>query len=190
MSTKFNPEKHHRRSIRVPGYDYTHPGAYFVTLVAWQRQCLFGDVHSGAVSLNKAGEIIQQIWAALPGYFPFISLDAAVVMPNHFHAILVLTGDGKGEASANELLTFSHVPQADASPLQPIGTVPGSLGAIVQNFKSVSTRKINQASGERGVHVWQRNYFERIIRNDAELARIREYILQNPAHWDEDAEKL
>ena len=201
--TPYDPQKHHRCSIRLKGYDYTQPGAYFVTLVAWGRACLFGEIDGETMRLNPVGEVVQHAWLRLPSFFP-IRLDAYVVMPNHFHGIICM-----GEASAERALpgmknspgrcfaptTEGALPgmkivPADASPQPPKGTEPGSLGAIIQNFKSTSTRSVNQINASPGIPLWQRNYFERVIRDEAELGRIIAYIQANPAHWREDTELL
>jgi REP element-mobilizing transposase RayT len=115
-----------------------------------------------------------------------VELDAFVVMPNHMHGIIMI--QGRGEASAMPLHASKEPLESDASPLQrhPNGTQPRSLSAIVQNFKSVSTRKMNAARSTLGAPVWQRNYYEHVVRDEEELAAIREYILGNPARWDED----
>ncbi len=171
---------------------------------------LFGEITKDIMHLNVLGEIIRSVWLRLPGFFQ-IRHDEWVIMPNHLHGIIWILDIGKGEASAIEenKSTFSH--KADASPLrQLIGTNHGSLGSIIQNFKSVSTRKINlyfrnlahsealatknyesvipliaNASSKR---TWQRNYFEHIIRNRIELDFIRQYIADNPRKWSEDKE--
>jgi putative transposase len=205
----YNPQVHHRRSIRLKGYDYTLPGAYFVTLVAWQRECLFGTIQDDESVLSQVGNTVAACWRHLPAFFA-IRLDEWVIMPNHFHGILLIEAQGKGEASASAARAVSqfHLADAqgkgeasataiqavsrphlaDASPQRPIGTPPGSLGAIVQNFKSITTRKINQLRHTPGVPVWQHNYYERIIRDEAEWDRIRQYILDNPRRWQEDDE--
>lgn len=193
---KYDPLKHHRRSIRLKGYDYTHAGAYFVTLVAHGRECIFGEIVDGEIRVNPLGEIAAYYWQELPRHFAHVTLDAFVVMPNHVHGVIVVgaddgdTGGGgrggvprKGEASAAGASEVSRRFSADASPLPPTGTQPGSLGAIVQNFKSVTTRKINQWRGAPGAPVWQRNYYERIIRDARELDAVRRYIAQNPLRW-------
>jgi REP element-mobilizing transposase RayT len=117
-----------------------------------------------------------------------VELDAFVVMPNHVHGIIVIHESCRGEASAAPIRVFRESRESDASPLRqrPNGTQPGSLSAIVQNFKSISTRKMNTARGTTGTAVWQRGYYEHIVRSEAELMAIREYILANPARWDED----
>lgn len=178
---KYNPSLHHRRSIRLKGYDYAFPGAYFVTLVAHQRQCLFGQVVGEEVRLTVIGDIVEQTWLGLVKFFP-IELVAWVVMPNHFHGII-----GWGEASAGFSWPKAEASVADASPL-PTGTASGSLGAIIQNFKSITTRRINRLRHKPGGKVWQRNYYEHIIRNQAEMEKIAAYIETNPSNWLEDEE--
>ena len=182
----YDPQKHHRRSIRLKGYDYTQPGAYFVTLVAHQRDCLFGEIVDDKMRLNAVGELAQGIWLSLPRHFPALTLDEWVIMPNHLHGVLVIGGAGeadhrKGEASAVRLSGIAEPLAADASPLH--GTQSASVGAIVQNYKSVTARKINAHRRTPGALVWQRNYYEHIVRNDADLHRIRQYIVNNPLKW-------
>lgn len=175
-----------RHSIRLKGYDYTQEGAYFATICTWQREILFGDIIRGEMHPNSYGRIAQACLEGLPRHFPSLSLDAFVVMPNHVHVIFMLD---RGEASAGAAIVEGDDSHTDASPLQwPNGTISGSLGAIVQNFKSVSARKINQARLTPGEPVWQRNYYERIIRNEDERQRIQAYILNNPGCWGEDRE--
>jgi REP element-mobilizing transposase RayT len=180
---RFDPTVHHRRSIRLKGYDYSQAGAYFVTLVTNKRDQIFGKIVNGEMQLSKEGQIVAYHWNLIPAHFPAAKLDKWVIMPNHLHGIIILR---TGEASANRLNEDPESWAADASPQRPIGTVTGSLGAILQNFKSVSTRKINQAEASPGVRLWQRNYYEHIIRNETEWQRIRDYIQVNPLHWQED----
>jgi putative transposase len=195
--TKHDPKKHHRQSIRLRGYDYTQAGAYFVTIVTHGRELLFDD--------PMLCRVAETMWQRIPRHFPGVELDEWVVMPNHIHGILVLTADPprRGEASGGTS-SASQPPTsavtgsvdepvtADASPLHvtdpPRGVTPGSLGAIVGNFKSVTARRINRARHMPGAPVWQRNYYERVIRNERELAAVRQYIRGNPAHWAEDVE--
>jgi REP element-mobilizing transposase RayT len=194
-TSQFDPQKHHRRSIRLKGYDYTQTGAYFVTVCAQDRVCLFGDVADGDMVLNPFGRVAVTYWQRIPRHFPHVQLDAWVVMPNHVHGIIVIT-NGRGEAlpaasvSTEELLHFETDLStldtgSNASPLQ-----SGSLGAIVGNYKSITTRRINKMRHTPGERVWQRNYYERIIRNDRELDAIRQYIANNPLHWEQDPEYL
>jgi REP-associated tyrosine transposase len=184
------PDKHHRRSVRLNGYDYAQPGAYFITVCTRDHACLFGHVVNGEMHLNDAGEIAQRCWEDIPRHFPHAALDTMVIMPNHVHGIIAITDTPhscKGEASVPPD-TSGDPSGTHASPLRqrPIGTQPGSLSAVVQNFKSISTRKINAARGAPGTPVWQRNYYEHIVRNEAELTAIRDYIMANPLRWDDD----
>ncbi len=171
----YDPSIHHRRSIRLKGYDYAQFGAYFITLVVRGRECALGDVIDGVAHLSDIGRIVEARWSALPAHFEYVQLDEWTIMPNHVHGIIWIDHD---------IVGAKHVrPPANASPQHPNGTQPGSLAAVVQNFKSVSTREINQLHNAPGQPFWQRNYHERIIRNDRELNAIRQYIADNPLKW-------
>ncbi|MCM2265164.1 MAG: transposase [Desulfuromonadales bacterium] len=186
----FNPEWHQRRSIRLKGYDYAAAGWYFVTLCTWQRECLFGEVVDGGMRLNEVGGLVETVWCRLPEHFASINLIDHVVMPNHFHGIVQITGSvgAKQGSPASPDVDGNHAKgkadEAFALPLH--GTASGSLCAVIQNFKSISTRRINKLRNNPAGPVWQRNYFERVIRDDNELAAIREYIVTNPLQWDAD----
>ena len=183
----YDPDRHHRQSIRLRGFDYTQAGAYFVTIVVRERDCLLGDIIDDEMHLNAYGRIVAAEWQKIPARFPHVTTDASLVMPNHLHGIIVI-GDGVGAKHPPiEAMAYSKS-LADASPPRPTGTTPGSLGAIVQNFKSTSTRQVNTLRQISGLPLWQRNYFERIIRDEHELNRIREYIFNNPLKWALDAE--
>jgi REP element-mobilizing transposase RayT len=187
----------HRHSLRLRDYDYRGAGAYFVTICSYQKECLFGGVVEGEVRLNEAGLSVVRCWQKIPVYFQHVELDEYVVMPNHFHAILhiietsVGAKQGVSASPGFDGVCCKHAGDVDkgeagesfASPLQPQGTQGGSFGAIVQNFKSVSTRKINRLRDNAGCPVWQRNYYDRVIRSEKELANIRQYIADNPAKW-------
>ena len=189
----YNPTRHDRRSIRLKGYDYTSPGAYFLTLCTHQRQCLFGGIVDGVMHLNAWGQIVERDWLAIPNHNSHVELDEFVVMPNHFHGILII--GCRGEAFASRSWMFPEDFGANASPLRmdgmdgsepgrgdgrPNGTQPGSIGAIVQTFKSQTTRKINRINQSKGRTLWQRNYYGHIVRNENALHRIRTYIQMNP----------
>jgi putative transposase len=185
----YNPEIHHRHSIRLQGYDYSASGAYFITICTYQRQCLFGDVVNGMMELNSFGRLAQSCWQRSPHHFPQVDLDAFVIMPNHVHGILRLGCTiGRGEAFGRETSDDCKDCLPNASPLQPMpkGTKSGSIAAIVQNFKSVSTRRINQSQQNTGTTIWQRNYYEHIIRDETTFQAIRQYIQNNPQDWIED----
>jgi len=180
----FDPDKHHRRSIRLPGYDYSRRGAYFVTICAHDRQFLFGEVEDGAMRLNETGKIADECWRAIPVHFGNVELDAFVVMPNHIHGIIVIADVGATHAS----------PLQRASPMTRNGPKRRSLAAIIGSYKSGVSKRINEicATDVGATHasplLWQRNYYEHIIRDEAERGRVREYIEMNPARWAEDRE--
>lgn len=164
----YNPALHHRRSIRLPGYDYSLAGAYFVTVCTLGRECLFGDIVDGEMRLNEAGRIVAETWPWLPTRNDHVELDAWVVMPNHVHGVIVLA-DGCGGGSRT-------APTKNRKP----------LGRLIGMFKTVSSKRINALSNTPGVQLWQRNYWERIIRDDTELDHIQHYIRTNPSRWEAD----
>jgi REP element-mobilizing transposase RayT len=163
----------HRQSIRLLRYDYTQAGAYFVTICTHNRECLFGEVNAqGEMMINDLGRLVERCWNNIPSHFPNIALDTFVVMPNHVHGIIVIN---TGATHASPL-------QRRSGPLQ------HSIGAMVGSFKSAATRHINQHRQISCTPVWQRNYYEHIIRNEESLNRIRQYIIDNPARWAFDDE--
>jgi REP-associated tyrosine transposase len=181
---KFNPDIHHRRSIRLQCYDYSQAGALFITICTNNRENLFGDIVAGAMQLNDAGETVERCWFDIPAHFPRVELDEFVIMPNHVHGIIVLT-DAITTVGAKDLRA-KDLWAKDLSPLQlnrPTGT-SGTIGSIVRGFKIGVTKWFRQ---QNTIHeVWQRNYWEHIIRNETERDRSREYIRYNPARWEQD----
>jgi putative transposase len=157
----YDPNIHHRRSIRLRGYDYSQGGAYFVTICVRDRACLFGEVAGGMVRANSFGEIVLRCWETLPEHYSTVELDGIVVMPNHVHGILFL-GDGGGSEKR-----------------------PG-LSEIVRGFKSFTARRINEQRQTPGTKVWQRGYYEHVVRSEQSLERLRGYIWENPAKWELD----
>ena len=185
---KYNFDIQHRRSIRLRGYDYSHAGAYFVTICSYKRECIFGEIHNSAIMLNEFGQIVLAKWNNIPVHFINAELDLYIIMPNHIHGIIVLNNIDVGAKHFHQKNTSNDNPSQNASPLRamPHGTKPGSLSAIIQNFVSVSTRKMNQFRKTAGAKLWQRNFYEHIIRNEKELNALREYIVNNPLNWDSD----
>ena len=158
-------DAHHRRSIRLPGYNYRSDGGYYVTIVTRERELLF--------EIDAFRDAVDDAWHLLGKHNSNIRLDACIVMPNHFHGILFIDGPRRGG---------SRTAPTDAP------TKPKPLGRLIGSFKTMSTKAINLMRNTPGVPVWQRNYYERIIRNEAELNRIRQYIIDNPANWAADPE--
>ena len=177
---KYNPDIHKRRSIRLKEYNYSQQGAYFVTMCTWQRECLFGDITDRGIMLNDAGDMINKWWIELTNKFKNIELDKCVIMPNHFHGIISIVG-------------------ADLCVCPGTGNNPDTKGAhtgaplhkVLQWFKTMTTNEYLKKIHEKGWQrldgkLWQRNYYERVIRNEKELYAVRKYIQDNPLNWDKD----
>ena len=192
MADRYNPEKHNRRSIRLHRYDYSRQGAYFVTICTQNRECLFGNIHHNEMVLNHAGTMICQTWNDVPIKCPGIVIDQYTVMPNHAHAIICIVGTPLVGALSLES-RMSGTDGAGTGSNRRAGTrpAPTSLGQVVGMFKSISTHTyvINIHANDWppfAGKLWQRNYYEHIIRNEDELNRIREYIKNNPLQWVND----
>ncbi len=176
QKTKFDPQKHHRKSIRIKGYDYSSEGAYYVTIVTYRRVRLFGEILNEEMALSDFGRIVDECWRAIPEHFPFVELGAYVVMPNHVHGIIVIANGRRGAAMLR--------PYDDNSNPHKINVKPGSLGAIVRSYKSAVSYRIHKEHNATGI--WQRNYYEHIIRDEKDLQNKTDYIEANPSLWDED----
>jgi REP element-mobilizing transposase RayT len=174
---KYNPDIHHLRSIRLPVYDYTSSGAYFITICTHNRQNLFGEIVDGEMILNEYGEIVRDEWLNTGNIRSNIIIDEFVVMPNHVHGILII-GD-------NRWGVWPYAPTNNGQ-IQSFKSPSKTIGSIVCGFKSTITKKINQIRNTPTNPIWQRNYYEHIIRNDDELNHIREYIINNPLQWELD----
>ena len=185
---------HHRRSIRLQGYDYSQAGAYYVTIVVQGRDCLFGEVVNGEMYINAYGEIVQKWWDEIPIHFPNVELGAFVIMPNHVHGIIFITTERRGEVLSPRDNPNNNTLDADVDETSNQGgeTPPlrkRTLGQIVAYFKYQSTKEMNQIETEKAItKFWQRNYYEHIIRSADEANRIHLYIEANPAQWDIDDE--
>jgi len=155
--------KHRRKAIRLPGYDYSQAGEYFVTICTKDREHIFGKIEAGRMLVNGFGEIVASCWMDLPNHYPYVQTDEFVVMPNHVHGIIVIT---------------ERNPVKEGSEPSPTRRHP--LSEIVRSFKTFSAKRINECRGTPGLSVWQRNYYEHIIRDERSLERIREYIVSNP----------
>ena len=184
---------HDRRSVRLKGYDYSQAGAYFVTICTKDRECLFGDVSDGEMVLNELGHIVRHCLDEIPTHFTHVELDQCVVMPNHVHAIVIVTEHTHDHCRD----TACRVPTPPPRGSTHHGTrtteqfsqpVRGSIATIVRSFKSAVTRRVNAIHGTPGDGLWQRRYYEHVIRDEAELRRIRDYVDTNPREWEFDQE--
>ncbi|MCX7088230.1 MAG: transposase [Methylococcales bacterium] len=169
----YNPAIHHRRSIRLKNYDYSQAGAYFVTICQQSRDCLFGHIADDHMVLNPAGNRVMRWYLELENKFPDIQCDACICMPNHLHFIVVNVG------------TDLRVRPEHATEGEHIGS---PLHRVVQWFKTMTTneyiREVKQSQWPRFEgKLWQRDYWEHVVRNEADLERLREYIANNPKSW-------
>ena len=208
---KYGPEKHHRRSIRLKDYDYSRCGAYFVTICTQNRICLFGEIDRGKMNQNDAGDAITETFGNLSAYCPGLEVDTFVVMPNHVHIVFVLNrhvvGAGLRACPVNDDDDIDRTSgQIDQTPMgngdlteghprrgAPTDDGRTTLSDVVYTFKSWTTKRYSDGVKQDGWtafpgKLWQRNYYERVIRNEDEMTRIREYIKGNPQNWETDEE--
>jgi len=174
----------------LKGYDYAQEGAYYVTICTHARAHLFGEVVNALMERSHIGGIVQRCWDAIPAHMPMVELDEFIVMPNHVHGIIVIA-EGAAIPEPVRAGNFPPPRTMDGPPPDPGGKMPtmqrGSLGHIIQTFKAaVSRQVVKEGLVERGTPIWQRGYYERIIRDAAEHDRIAQYIADNPANWDND----
>jgi REP element-mobilizing transposase RayT len=172
-----------RKSLRLPEYDYSMVGGYFVALVTYERKALFGRIVAGEMRLNEIGQIVRGEWLRTPVLRPNVVLDEFVLMPNHLHGILFIQEVGADRRPPAE---SGHPKRAHVG--APLRRGSGVLGSIIAGFKSAATKRINQHRATPRKPVWQRNYYDRIIRDQSELDRLREYIFYNPTTWADDDE--
>ena len=158
---------YNRKSLRLPNYDYSKGGKYFITVCVKSKVFLFGDIVAGKLCINDIGKVVYEKWLWLEQHYSFIKCDAFIVMPNHIHGIIVMSRGGSRTAPT------SHQQR------KPVGRVIGA-------FKTVSTKEINLLMSAPGTQIWQRNFYERIIRNKNELYAVRNYIKSNPSNWADD----
>ena len=153
---KYNPEIHNRHTIRLPEYDYSQKGMYYITICTYRKSCIFGFIKDSKAILNQNGEIVKEELMKTEKVRKAINIDAFVIMPNHVHVIFEL--------------------------LENMTALPN----IIRGFKTFSSRRINNLRRQTGSPLWQRNYYEHIIRDEEDLMRVREYIVQNPLKWETD----
>ncbi|HBI00485.1 MAG TPA: transposase [Anaerolineae bacterium] len=188
---KFDPQKHHRRSIRLKDYEYSQAGAYYVTINMQNRECLFGEIVNNEMILNEAGMMVIEQWLALLERFTNIELDVYQIMPNHFHGIIaIIEPVGATLVVAQNMDAQNFVDSRNSR----AGTRPApTLGDMIGAFKSITTNEYIKGVDNKNwqqfyKRLWQRNYYEHVIRDEKDLNRIRDYIQSNPMNWDEDEE--
>ncbi|MDP2960215.1 MAG: transposase [candidate division Zixibacteria bacterium] len=174
---KPNSEKHYRRSMRLKYHDYSQAGGYFVTICAHNMKSVFGDVVKGEMVLSEYGKIVNKFWNKIPIRFSNVEIDWLVVMPNHVHGVIIINNECRGGVSP------PHSQGEATSPLQ-----NPTLGQIIAYFKYQTAKLINQIRKMPRASVWQRNYYEHVIRNEDKLNKLRYYIQTNPLKWHRDRE--
>ena len=172
----YTPLARHRWSIRLKEYDYSWAGWYYVTICSYKRECVFGQIRNDEVVLNASGQVLKRHWEDLPNHYR-IELDSYVVMPNHLHGIIIIKDHSVGAIHESPLQEKRIIQRRKML-----------LPKIVGRFKMGTAKEINLLKKTPGVPVWQRNYYEHVIRNDADLHRIRTYIQNNPLQWALDEE--
>jgi REP element-mobilizing transposase RayT len=173
---RYDPDRHHRRSIRLCEYDYSLGGSYFITICTHDRECLFGEIVDGDMRLNKYGEAAREEWWRSAGLRPTLAFAAFVVMPNHVHGIVTII-EPAGDVGAH-----SNAPSGDSS----LHRAPRSIATFIGGFKGAVTRRVNALRDTQGMLVWQRNYYEHVVRDEDDYNRIVAYIEDNPRRWPDD----
>ena len=169
----------HRRKHRLAEFDYSQPGAYYVTIVTQDRKTLFGEIVDGEMVLNDIGRMVEELWIAMPEHFPNVEVGVFVVMPNHFHGIITIKVGAR-----------HAVPQQEGA-IERFGKpVSGSLATILRSFKSATTKAYHEFFGHSEERLWQQSFYEHVIRNERDYKAIYEYIIANPMNWEKDEEYL
>lgn len=181
----YNPNIHHRKSIRLKGYDYSQAGLYFITICVHNRECLFGEIIDGKMILNDTGKMADNEWVKIPERFTNVQLHEYVVMPNHFHAIMEIVG-ATLVVAPNDTVNEKGQPQGIAPIVK-----PKTVGDMVGAFQSIVTVEYIRGVKQLGWQsfngkLWQRNYWEHIIRDEQSYQRIADYIINNPKKWNDD----
>jgi len=165
-----------RKIIRLPNYDYSNSGDYFVTICVKDFKCVFGKIQNRILFLNQLGNIAKKCWLEIPEHFPCVGLDEFIIMPNHLHGIIMIRD--RGDMVCRD--TACRVPTGE----QFSKPTPGSIPTIIRSYKSAVKKWANE-NGFDGFR-WQGRFYEHIIRNEKSLNNIRDYIINNPVMWDED----
>jgi len=167
-----------RKSIRLKNWDYTQEGYYFITICAYQKKCVFSRIENDSIILNEWGRIIQHCLLNVPEHFKHVQMDSFIIMPNHIHFILIIGSTCRGTACRAPTVEKFGIP------------ITGSLPTVIRSFKSAVTKQIKELHHSPDLIIWQRNYYDHIIRNEQSLNEIRTYINNNPSQWSMDKYNL
>ncbi len=187
----YNAPKSNRKSIRLKEYDYSFPGWYYVTICTYNRTNLFGRAIHGKIVLNNLGTKVEEEWLKTKQIRANVDLDYYVIMPNHLHGLIIIeqsvenvTIKGRGELNSPTNNNPGHIQYAPTN--YKLKSQSQTLGAIVRGFKSSVTKNLRELSGDAELRIWQRNYYEHVVRNELDLHNIRQYIQNNPLKWELD----
>ncbi len=197
---KDNSKKHQRKSIRLSEYDYSFSNWYYTTICTHGRKNLFGKINNDKMILNELGDVVEEEWVRTKEIRKNVDLDFYVIMPNHLHGIIIIEQSIEGAGATRriepkDLQSRGELNSPNKDDSRRIQYAPTknnfkspshSLGAIVRGFKSSVTKRLREISGNSELMIWQRNYYEHIIRNEIDLQNIREYITLNPIKWEID----
>ncbi len=180
MVGKYISEKHRRRSIRLQGYDYSQAGAYFVTICTWNRECIFGDIEScrgnSRIALNEHGKVAEKYFGNIEEHFDNVHVEEFIIMPNHIHAIIFID-----QTVGVNIRAIRELPLQRRKRRRQM-LLPKIIGWLKMN----ASKSINRIRGTEGRSVWQKNYYEHVVRNEKDLRSIQEYIINNPLQWEMD----
>jgi putative transposase len=182
--------KYNRHSIRLPGYDYSQSGLYFITICCRDQICHFGDIENGFIYLNDIGAVVQKCWIEIPLHYPNVELHQYVIMPNHFHGIIQITDNFsniKKNVGAKNLspVCINNDLNMSANNFSHLRGTSKTVGSIVRGFKIGVTKWIRANTSID--KLWQRNYYEHIIRDYKSYLAIVDYIIHNPVSWEKDS---
>ncbi len=184
LPVAFDPERHHRRTIRMPAYDYSAEAVYFVTICTKGRKLLFGNVKNGGMAMNELGWFVWEEWERSAEMRKEVQVGAFVVMPNHLHSIVTTNPEKISTAFALDRKSFNASTRVNA----PVRLQPRSLGSFIGGYKAATTRHYNRLIGTADTPLWQRNYYERVVRSETAMEKIWAYIETNPLQWTTDRE--
>lgn len=178
---KYNPDSHHRKSTRLPDYDYSQHGVYFVTICIQGRRCLFGEIIDGDMQINELGETASRYWKKIETLHPFFRLGEFIIMPNHIHGIIFI----ENEEKITDTVGATHrAARKNDRGISEIHMHKKSISSVINHYKGAVKKWANK--NEYEYFSWQRNYHEHIIRDEKSLEMISEYIMYNPVTWKDD----
>ncbi len=185
----YDPQKHHRKSVRLKEYDYSKPNAYFITICTYNKECILGTITNGEMRLNEYGKIVENEWLKTPAIRTYVLLDKYIIMPNHIHGIIIIDSRDTVPVSPRATVEVAESRVPHVPPFEQFGRPTShSIPTIIRSFKAATTKQIREIQKTHRQAIWQPRFYEHIIRNPHELDQTREYIIYNPLKWALDSE--